>query len=152
MIAPGAGQRVLDRRARTERSFLALCVALPRDGVVALARTSDDVFTDGPARRAAELLRERLTERGLDDAPTGDAQLDALLAAVAARAERLDATPAGLELEALQLERARLEREIGVARTAGSHAIDELQADRARVQTRIDDALAASWRATESHA
>ena len=152
VIAPGAGQRVLDRRARTERTFLALCVALPRDGVVALARMSDDVFTDAPARRVADLLRERLTERGLDDAPTGDAQLDALLTGVAARAERLDATPAGLELEALQLERARLEREMAVARADGRSELVALAEERGRVQERIDDALAASWRATESPA
>jgi DNA primase len=137
--APAKG---LDKREQTERTFLALCIALPEVGAKALAGIDPERHLTGSlTRRAAAHLVEHL------DSPTegiaaDDSELLALMAELALRAAREPAGPASLEVEALQLEKDRLEREIAAGRSAGSLDVAELAMQRADVVTRLEEALA----------
>ena len=120
--ANGARQAI-DRREQSERAFLSLCVALPELGEQKLAAVDlDAVFTGPLTRLAAERLRGHLAHPSsvIGDAP----ELAELIPEIVLRAGQLDATPATLELEALQLDLHRLDREITAART-GARAPSE---------------------------
>jgi DNA primase len=133
----------LDRREQTERTFLALCVALPELGRDALAKLDvDELFTGDVARRAAMHLREHI------DSPTegvraDDTELAALLTEIAVRAAHEPAEPATLEVETLQLELARIERQIAAARTdgAGEGGVAKLAERRAELKAQVDRAI-----------
>ena len=131
--ANGARQ-ALDRREQSERAFLALCIALPELGESKLAEADlDAVFTSPLTRLAAERLRGHLEHPAaiLGD----DDQLADLVPEIVIHAGRLDATPATLELEALQLDLHRLDREITAAVRTGTPegAMSTLAAERQRV-------------------
>jgi DNA primase len=129
--ANGARQAI-DRREQSERAFLSLCVALPELGEKKLAATDlDAVFTSPLTRLAAERLRGHLEHPSsvIGDAP----ELAELIPEIVLRAGQLDATPATLELEALQLDLHRLDREITAARTGGEGAIGALATERQKV-------------------
>jgi DNA primase len=131
----------LDRREETERAFLALCVGLPEQGREALRRVDlQQHFTSEGVRRAARHLRENLADplRGLDPE---DTELTALVAELSLRAAEQPADPATLEVQALQLETARLEREIVAARAEGRLDVSDLAAERTRVKARLDSAI-----------
>ncbi len=130
---PSNGARqALDRREQAERTFLALCVALPELGEEKLgALDLDAVFSSPASRRAAELLRGHLATPSSILAEEPD--LVGLVAELRDTANRLDATPATLELEALQLDLHRLDREISAARTGGEGAIGALATERQKV-------------------
>ena len=138
VAAPGPS---LGRREPTERSFLAFCIALPKLGAAALAELDLDAdLTSAFTRRAAEHLREHL------DAPTaGLADDDPLLPFMrelaVGDARTANATPAEFEIERVQLELARLDREIAAARVAGEGHIEELGARRSMAQARLDRAI-----------
>jgi DNA primase len=129
----GNGARqAIDRREQSERAFLSLCVALPELGEQKLAATDlDAVFTSPLTRLAAERLRGHLEHPSsvIGDAP----ELAELIPEIVLRAGQLDATPATLELEALQLDLHRLDREITAARTGGEGAIGALATERQKV-------------------
>jgi DNA primase len=129
----GNGARqAIDRREQSERAFLSLCVALPELGEQKLAVTDlDAVFTSPLTRLAAERLRGHLQHPSsvIGDAP----ELAELIPEIVLRAGQLDATPATLELEALQLDLHRLDREITAARTGGEGAIGALASERQKV-------------------
>ncbi len=129
----------LDRREQTERAFLALCVALPEVGRGALARIDPERhFTSDLNRRAALLLRDHLDDP-LAAVPEDDAELASLLSALAFRFDGDEPASAGtLELEGLQLEKLRLDREIAAARGGESARVPELAAERAAVVGQID--------------
>jgi DNA primase len=134
--ARGSGngaRQALDRREQSERAFLALCVALPELGEAKLAEADlDAVFTSPLTRLAAERLRGHLASPAsvLADAP----ELAELIPEIVLRAGQLDATPATLELEALQLDLHRLDREITAARTGAAEGeIGPLAAERQKV-------------------
>jgi DNA primase len=125
-------RQALDRREQSERAFLALCVALPELGEAKLAEVDvDAVFTGPLTRLAAERLRGRLESPSstIPDAP----ELAELIPEITLRARQLDATPAMLELEALQLDLHRLDREITAARTGGAGEVRTLAAERQQV-------------------
>ncbi|MEO8687080.1 MAG: DNA primase [Solirubrobacteraceae bacterium] len=132
---PSNGARqALDRREGSERAFLALCIALPELGEQKLAEVDlDTVFTSPLTRLAAERLRGHLQHPasilGEED------ELAELVPEIVIHAGRLDATPATLELEALQLDLHRLDREITAAVTTGTPegAMSTLAAERQRV-------------------
>jgi DNA primase len=131
--ANGARQ-ALDRREQSERAFLALCIALPELGEKKLAEADlDAVFTSPLTRLAAERLRGHLQHPasilGEDD------ELADLVPEIVIHAGRLDATPTALELEALQLDLHRLDREISAAVHTGTPegAMSTLAAERQRV-------------------
>ena len=131
--AANGARQALDRREQSERAFLALCVALPELGEEKLgALDLDAVFSSPETRRAAALLRGHLASPS--DILGEDPELIPLVAELRDTANRLDATPATLELEALQLDLHRLDREISAARTSEAGAgMHTLAAERQRV-------------------
>ena len=127
----------LDRREQSERAFLAYCLALPEEGEERLAAADlDELFSAPATRRAAEYLRGRLRSPA-GELPAGDEPLARLVAELVIRAGELEATPAKLELEALQLDLHNLDRRIATARTEGHEHIHDLAAERQQVLDRI---------------
>jgi DNA primase len=123
----------LARREQSERAFLALCLALPDEGERRLAEIDmDDYFSAPATREAASYLRGRLRTPAAE-LPTGNEALARLVAELAIRAGVLEATPAKLELEALQLDLHRLERRISSARLSGGSGVQALAVERQRV-------------------
>ena len=113
----------LDRREQSERAFLALCLALPEEGEARLAAADlDELFSAPATRRAAEYLRGRLRSPA-GELPAGDEPLARLVAELVIRAGQLEATPAKLELEALQLDLHNLDRRIAAARSDGHETL-----------------------------
>jgi DNA primase len=138
--APSAGS-ALDRRDRTERTFLALCIAMPVPGSAALRRVDlEKHFTSVLSRRVASHLREHLASP-LEGIAEEDTEMRALLEELDARAARGSATPDTLEVETLQLEKERLERDIAAARASGGLDIATLAAERTVVMDRLDGAM-----------
>jgi DNA primase len=130
--ATNGARQALDRREQSERAFLSLCVALPELGEQKLAEADlDTLFTSPLSRLAAERLRGHLQHPSsvIGDAP----ELADLIPEIVLRAGQLDATPATLELEALQLDLHRLDREITAARTGGESEVHGLAAERQKV-------------------
>jgi DNA primase len=136
--APSPAPRPLDVDARAERSFLALCVALPRDGAAALAAIDPDRhLTSEPLRRAARHLEGR-TDMPLTGLPPADEQLARVVADLVQRAGRAPGvSPGQLEHARLQLELARLDRQIRRARAERSGAVGALAREREAVRARI---------------
>jgi DNA primase len=129
--------RLLDRREQIERAFLAYCLALPDEGERRLAEADlDELFEAPRTRRAAEYLRGRVRTPAAA-LPPGDEPLARLVAELVIRAGQLEATPAKLELEALQLDLARLDRLIAGARAGGGEGIGALAAKRQTVLDQI---------------
>jgi DNA primase len=144
----GARHADVGRREPTERSFLALCIALPALGAPALAELDLEAdLTSSATRRAAQHLREHL------DAPTtglaDDDQLLGFMRELAVGDARTQAaTTAAFELERLQLTLARLDREIAAARAAASGDVSKLAQRRWEVQAKLSQAVE---RAMEDH-
>jgi DNA primase len=132
--ANGARPAPPDRIEQQERAFLALCIALPEDGEERLAAADPaELFTAEATRRAAGYLRGRLRSPA-GDLPAGDEALARLIAELVIRAGQLEATPANLELEALQLDLHRLDRRIAAARSGGEEStIHDLAQERQSV-------------------
>jgi hypothetical protein len=131
---------VLDRRERGERTFLALCVAFPREGRPLLEQADLDAqFSSDLARRAAAHLRAHL-DAPLEGLPDDDPELSTFLSELDARAARGGSVrPDNLEHAWLSLELARLERAIDLARHAGAvdGSISRLGAEREQVRMRL---------------
>jgi DNA primase len=128
----------LDRREQTERTFLAYCLALPEEGEQRLAAVDlDEMFSAPATRRAAEYLRGRLRSPA-GELPPGDEPLARLVAELVIRSGELDALPATLELEALQLELNRVDRLIAIARAEGQERIGELSAERHKLRAEYE--------------
>jgi DNA primase len=135
--ATNGARAALDRREQSERAFLAYCLALPDEGEERLAAADlDELFSAPATRRAAEYLRGRLRSPA-GELPAGDEPLARLVAELVIRAGELEATPAKLELEALQLDLHNLDRRIATARTEGHEHIRDLAAERQQVLDRI---------------
>jgi DNA primase len=151
-VSPGAGAEAagdgaperarLDPREEEEQTFLAMCIALPERGRDALRRVDLDAhFTTARLRRAAAHLRDHIAApiEGLAEA---DADLAPLMAELTLRAAREPADAQALDLQALQLEKRRIEREIAAASAEGRPEVSVLAAEKQRVQARIDSAMA----------
>ena len=147
----GAARRsgaLLHGREDTERAFLALCIAAPDDGEQALASLDiDEYFSSDLLRRAAKHLRagdlrapmtaSPQDAGALEDGP----ELKALLAELVVEGGRESvARPAKLEAQRLQLELARVDRQIQRARGEQSGAVSELAGRRAEVKREFDRA------------
>jgi DNA primase len=145
--APQEAQ-VLDHGERSERAFLALCIALPDAGARTLfAMDLDRLITSDPLRRAARHIAGR-TRSPLADLPAGDEPLARTVAALveeAGRAGRVSEDE--LEHARLVLERTRLDRAIRRARAEGATEIPELARERETVRERIRDVVAKLERA-----
>jgi DNA primase len=145
--AGGAGSGgALGRREETERAFLSLCIASPEEGAAALAGLDVDAHFSGTlTRRAARYLRDgdlsapmATASEGLDEDP----ELRALLAELIVQAGGLEKHPAMLEAQRLQLELARIDRDIQRARGRDDAAVSGLAVERGRVKHDFDEAYA----------
>jgi DNA primase len=148
---PGNGGRLagrpMNRREDTERAFLALCIAAPEDGEKALASLDiDEYFSSDLLRRAAKRLRAGDLHAPMAAASQqvsaleDDRELQALLAELVVQSGRDAAHPAMLEAQRLQLELARVDRQIQRARGERSGAVSELAGRRAEVKREFDRA------------
>jgi DNA primase len=136
--AEDAGARA--RGTESERAFLALCIALPGAGATALAELDvDSVFASDAMRRAAAHLRANLSEPAAH-LPEGDHELAALMAELVVEARRDVARPEMLTVQRLQLELARIDREILGARGVADRSVSELAERRARLKHEFDRA------------
>jgi DNA primase len=137
----GRSRAPLDRREETERAFLALCIAVPEEGRRALAAVDlERHFTGAPVRQAAAHLRANLVDPLAGLGPE-DADLSALLAELSLRATRLPADAGTLKVQGLQLEAARLDREIAAARADSRLDVSQLATERVAVRERLDSAM-----------
>jgi DNA primase len=131
----------LSRRAETERTFLALCIASPAEGERALAELDpEEHFTSERLRRAATHLRAgRLSEPmvGIDER---DDELTGVLAELVVQAARESPEPAMLEVQRMQLDLARLDRRILTARAQGRGDVSDLAHRRAEVKRAFEQA------------
>ncbi len=142
-MAPVArAEPVVDHAIKWERSFLALCLALPEAGETALASSDlDQLLTSDMLRRAAHHLTGRLSAP-LADLPSDDAELARAIADLVALAGRgRDASPERLEHARLLLERGRLDRAIGRARVQHSGGIAALAHEREQVLESIHEVV-----------
>jgi DNA primase len=147
---PGNGSRregkILSGRADTERAFLALCIASPEEGERALASLDvDQHFSSELLRRAARHLlagdlREPMSASTDGDSLEADPDLKALLTELVVAAGRDAAHPAMLEAQRLQLELARVERQIQQARGEQSGEVSQLAQRKATVKLEFDRA------------
>ena len=138
---PAVGE--LSRRAETERTFLALCIAASAEGVQALAELDpEEYFTSRRLRRAAvHLLEGRLSEP-MEGVADDDPELTGVLAELVVAAGRLPsvAVPAMLEVQKMQLDLARLDRRILAARAQGSGEVSDLARRRIEVKRAFEQA------------
>jgi DNA primase len=149
-VAPGmapAPPTSLSRREETERTFLALCIASPEEGEEALGSLNvDEHFTSELLQRAARHLgaghlRDPMADpAGLEAGLDGDPQMKALLAELVVEAGREPVQPAMLDVQRLQLELARVDRQIQQARGAQSGDVSELARSRGEVKREFDRA------------
>ncbi len=152
--APGGG--ALGRREETERAFLALCIAAPEEGARALASLDLDAhFSATLTRRAAVHLRDGdlaspMAPASGEEAEEVHEELRSLLAELIVEAGGLERPAAMLEVQRLQLELARIDRDIQRARgNAGDDgAVTGLAVERGRVKHDFDEAYARVLEAT----
>jgi DNA primase len=148
---PVAG--VLSRREETERSFLVLCLASPEEGARALREVDlEGHFTSDVLRHVAEHLRGgdlREPMKMGEGAPEGSDQgqglaadpgLAGVLAELVVEAGREQAQPAMLEVQRLQLELARVDRQIQAARGQGAGDVSDLAHRRGQIKREFDGA------------
>jgi DNA primase len=142
-----AANKPLSGREDAERAFLALCIASPDDGAQMLASVEiDEHFSSELLRRAARRLRSGDLREPLG-AVSGeevrledDPELTRLLAELVVEAGRDEAHPAMLEAQRLQLELARVDRQIQRARGEQRGEISGLAGQRAEVKRQFDRA------------
>jgi hypothetical protein len=137
----------MTRREDTERAFLALCIASPVEGAEALASLEiDEHFSGGLLRRAAKHLREGDLREPMADSPGDstpleeDRPLKSLLAELVVEAGRDESDTAMLEVQRLQLELARVDRQIQRARGLEAGDVSDLAHRRAEVKLEFDRA------------
>jgi DNA primase len=148
--SPTARQsRALTGRDDSERAFLALCLAAPEEGAPMLASVDvEQDFSSDLLRRAARHLREVDLRQPMASAPAGqpalddDPELKRLLAELVVEAGRDDANPAMLEAQRLQLELARVDRQIQQARGRQSGEVSDLAQRKTIVKRDFDRAYA----------
>jgi DNA primase len=135
------------RRGDTERAFLALCIAAPAEGAVALGGLDlEAYFSSDLLRRAAKHLLAGdlgapMAERPEEDLEA-DPELKALLAELVVEAGGDEANPGMLEVQRLQLELARLERGIQQARGQEGTDVAGLAKQKAELKVEFDRAYA----------
>ena len=138
----------VSRSERIERTFLALCIALPAQGHEALDRVGEEHFASPLLARAAEHLRVHLAAptQGI---PETDTDLAALMTELSVRAGRGNPTRETLRVEELQLGLARLDRAVSRAR-GGEEAtgVSDLARQRAEVKAELDAAIDAALQAS----
>jgi DNA primase len=138
------GGSLTARGASTERAFLALCIASPGAGEQALAELDlAESFTSELMRRAAHHLRTHLSDPH-GDLPEDDPALASLVAQLVVEAGRESAREDMLEVQRLQLELARMDRQIQIqsSRRAETGQVSELARRRSDVKLQFERAYA----------
>jgi DNA primase len=137
----------MTRREDTERAFLALCIASPQEGAQALAGLElEEHFSSALLRRAAKRLRDGDLRAPMGDVPESeerldeDPQLKGLLAELVVEAGRDQADAGMLDVQRLQLELARVDRQIQRARGQEGGDISALAQHKAEVKREFDRA------------
>ncbi len=137
----------MTRREETERAFLALCIASPEEGAPVLAGLDiDEHFSSGLLRRAARHLCAGDLLAPMSDVGDGevrledDPQLKGLLAELVVEAGREQPDTVMLEVQRLQLELARVDRQIQRARGQDGGDISALAQRKAEVKREFDRA------------
>lgn len=145
----------LGRREETERTFLVLCLASPQEGAQALGEFDlNGHFTSDLLRRAAEHLRagdlrEPMKSAGAEgNGHDPDPELEGVLAELVVQAGREESRPAMLRVQRLQLELARVDRQIQAARVQGAGDVSELARRRGDVKREFDRAYEQALRET----
>jgi DNA primase len=136
------GASPASRGAATERAFLALCIASPGAGAQALSELDfAESFTSDVVRRAAEHLRAHPADpqSGLAD---DDPELSALIAQLVVEAGAEAGGAGMLEVQRLQLELARMERQIRRTRGERPGEVSELARRRSEVKRDFERAYA----------
>ena len=128
--------RQLSARERREMALLAMCVKLPAEGREYVERLTDEHFSSPVAARARGWLAGHL------DAPTDgqerdDEELVAYVTRVMMLSEREPASAQAMNLNYLELDRARIEDQIAAAEANGADPPVELQRARAELTERI---------------
>jgi DNA primase len=123
-----------DTGVRAERTFLALCIALPDAGRAVLATIDpQELLSSDALRRAAAHIAPR-PDRPLSDLPPDDEELAHVLADLVARAGRMpDVDLARLEHAHLVLELGRIDRAIRRARVQAGADVARLAREREQV-------------------
>ncbi|MDQ6818354.1 MAG: DNA primase [Actinomycetota bacterium] len=151
-MRPGGGEATqrstIGHGIRGERTFLALCIALPDEGAVELADADlDELLTSEQMRRAARHLAGR-TEAPLEGLPADDEELARTVADLVARSGRAGVVrPDRLRHARLVLERARLDRAIRRARAQNGEEIPDLARRREEILEDIRGVVASLERA-----
>jgi DNA primase len=136
----------LQAREKTERTFLALCIASPEEGAPLLeAMDLEDRFSSPLVRRAAARLRAGSLAEPMKDPPGAvaledDPQLKELLAELIVAAGRERPGKAMLDAQRLQLELAGVERQMQRAMGAGGGEIAGLARRKAEIKHEFDQA------------
>jgi hypothetical protein len=137
----------MSRRADTERAFLALCIAAPEAGAEALrALDLQEDFSSELLRRAAERLRDGDLSSPMSDPPgvegslEDDPELQRLLAELIVQAGSEEANTGMLEVQRLQLELARVDRQIQQARGREDVDVSAIAKRRAEIKREFDRA------------
>ncbi|MEA2475042.1 MAG: primase [Thermoleophilaceae bacterium] len=128
-----------DAVARTERTFLAMCLAGGEQGRECLERLEDEHFSSDMLRRARAHLAEHF-EDPLADLPSEDPALSALVTDIAMREEEV--TDRLLELTFGQLELRRVQRLLRRAEREGD--LDrqrELAPEQVRIKNQINELM-----------
>jgi DNA primase len=127
--------------AEPERTFLAMCIALPEPGREALRKLDFEAhFTSTLLRRGAAYLRDHLASptKGI---PGDDPELAGLVAELVLRADRVPTSAVALRVQTLQLEKARLERAIAAARHEAPAQVSDLAVRLSGVKDELDVAM-----------
>jgi DNA primase len=133
----------LDAVARSERSFLTMCVSSEL-GHEYVGRLHDDHFSSGPLRRVRDHL-ERHWADPLAALPEDDPMLAALIKDVVMRADETHVSEDVLRLDFLQLELRRVDRRLRHAEQDGDlEAQRALAPERQGLKQQIDELMGAT--------
>ena len=121
-------------RARVPRATASRCPTRASGGS---PRSTSTTTSPRPRRARPPPTCAAACARPTANLPAGDDDFARLIAELVVRSGALEATPAKLELEALQLDLHRLERHISSARVTGATGVTALAAERQKVLDEI---------------
>jgi DNA primase len=133
---PAPPPRELSVRERREMALLAMCVAAPDEGRIYLERLTDEHFASPVGARAREWLVAHLDEP-LESLDRDDEELVDYVGQLVMASEREPSSRQAIEVNYLELERDRLDRQIAQLEGAEGAPPVELQKERARLNERI---------------
>jgi len=127
------------RVAQTERAFLATCLADRHSGGLKLNEVvPESHFTGLVERKAAVHLRDHLADPLAGLTGGDDDELGNVISELLGRSMELEGGAAAVELEWLQLEKLRVEREIDEARRTNPGAAGPLALEREAIRRALD--------------